>query len=173
MVPGMWLSRRFFTVGRRDFANQTIDECWAQAPALLLERIGSTQQGLSSEQAAVRLQNFGPNQLREERRLSRLQVLMRQLASPLLLLLVFAAVISAVAGEVTDAAIVLAILCASVFIGYRREYSAHAAARMQQRGIQARGPGGGGGFRGWGGGGGGMRGGGGGGGRDGGQRGNR
>jgi len=138
MVPGLWLSRRFFAVGRRDFANQPIDECWAQAPTLLLERIGSAQQGLSSEQAAARLQNFGPNQLREERRLSRLQVLMRQLASPLLLLLVFAAVISAVAGEVTDAAIVLAILCASVFIGYRREYSAHAAAAALRERIKTR-----------------------------------
>jgi Mg2+-importing ATPase len=111
---------------------------WALAPGLLLDRIGCTLQGLSSGQAAERLQQFGANQLRDERRLSRLQVLLRQLASPLLLLLVFAAIIAAATGELADAGIVLAILCASVFIGYRREYSAHAAAAALRERIKTR-----------------------------------
>lgn len=51
----------------------------------------------------------------------------RQLSSPLLLLLVFAAVVAAATGEWADAAIVLSILFASVAIGYRREYSAQTA----------------------------------------------
>jgi Mg2+-importing ATPase len=116
----------------------SIDACWALASPQVLERISSTRQGLSSEQAADRLQKFGPNRLREERPLSRLRVLARQLASPLLLLLVFAAAIAAATGEFADAAIVLAILCASVLIGYRREYSAHAAAAALRERIKTR-----------------------------------
>ena len=48
----------------------------------------------------------------------------RQLKSPLLLLLVFAAVMSLIAGEWSDAGIVLVIVVATVGIGYSREYRA-------------------------------------------------
>jgi Mg2+-importing ATPase len=64
--------------------------------------------------------------------------LLNQLRSPLLLLLVFAAITSAVVGELTDATIVLVILTASVGIGYLREYRAQAAAAKLQLQITAR-----------------------------------
>lgn len=111
---------------------------WAVAPEELLKRLESTPQGITSVQAAERLKRFGTNQLREERPLSRLQVLLRQLASPLLLLLAFAAIIAAATGELVDAGIVMAILCASVLIGYRREYSAHAAAAALRERVKTR-----------------------------------
>jgi Mg2+-importing ATPase len=100
--------------------------------------MGSTRQGLASSEAAERLRKFGANQLREARELSRLRVLGRQLGSPLLLLLAFAAIVAAAAGEFAEAAIVLTILCASVFIGYRREYSAHSAAAALRDRIKTR-----------------------------------
>jgi Mg2+-importing ATPase len=100
--------------------------------------MGSTRQGLASSEAAERLRKFGANQLREARELSRLRVLGRQLGSPLLLLLAFAAIVAAAAGEFAEAAIVLTILCASVYIGYRREYSAHSAAAALRDRIKTR-----------------------------------
>jgi Mg2+-importing ATPase len=131
-----WLRR--FVSRDGDFVHATADACWALSPEAVLKRVQSTRPGLTSSQAAERLQKFGPNQLREERQLSRLQVLVRQLASPLLLLLVFAAIIAAATGELANAAIVLAILGASVFIGYQREYSAHAAAAKLRERIKTR-----------------------------------
>ena len=108
------------------------------APAEVLRQLGSTTRGLTSEQAAERLRSFGPNQLRKDRPLSRLRCCCVSWRARLLLLLVFAAIIAAATGELTDAAIVLAILCASVFIGYRREYSAHAAAAALRERIKTR-----------------------------------
>lgn len=103
-----------------------------------MQRLQSSPEGLSSAQAAEHLQSFGPNQLREERSLSRLRVLLRQFASPLLLLLVFAAIVAAVSGELVNATIVLIILFASVLIGYRREYSAYAAAAALRERVKTR-----------------------------------
>ncbi len=60
------------------------------------------------------------------------------MASPQQLLLVFAAIVAAATGEVTDAVIVLTILCASAFIGYRREYSARAAAAALRERVKVR-----------------------------------
>lgn len=115
-----------------------IDGYWALDPDELARRLRAPAGGLSSVEAARRLRVYGPNELREQRSLSRALVLWRQLRSPLLLLLVFAAVASAVTGEVVDAAIVLAILFASVGIGYSREYRAEKACHRLQARVRAR-----------------------------------
>ena len=87
----------------------------------------SSLDGLTSDQAARRLARVGPNEVRRAQALSRLRVLWRQVRSPLVLLLVFAAIASTATGEWSDAGIVGAILLASVGIGYRREYRAETA----------------------------------------------
>jgi len=138
MLPGVWLSRRLFGVRHRDSSGVSVNAYWSLAPEELLRRIESTPQGLTSAQAVERLQRFGANQLREERPLTRLQVLLRQLASPLLLLLVFAAIVATATGDLADATIVLTILCASALIGYKREYSAHAAAAALRERVKTR-----------------------------------
>ncbi len=101
---------------------------WSLDISDLLQRLRSAESGLSSVEAARRLQYYGPNELRGRRRLSRLRVLWNQFRSPLLLLLVFAAAVSALTGEWLDAVIVLAIVAATAGIGYSREFSAETAA---------------------------------------------
>lgn len=100
---------------------------WTLGTGELFRRLESTPDGLSSSEAMVRLERYGRNELREEARLSRLRVLWNQVRSPLMLILLFAAVVSALTGEWSDAAIVLAIVSATVGIGYGREYGAQAA----------------------------------------------
>lgn len=111
---------------------------WTREPAELTRRLRSSPDGLASREAADRLREYGPNEVRAERPLSRLRVLLGQLRSPLLLLLVFAAVASALTGEWLDAVIVLAIVFASVGTGYAREYSAHAAAAALRARVRVR-----------------------------------
>jgi P-type Mg2+ transporter len=107
---------------------------WARSAAAVADSLGVTLDGLSSEEAARRLEEYGPNEIRARRTASRLHVLWRQVRSPLVLLLVFAAIASLASGEWTDASIVGAILVASIGIGYRREYHAETAiARLLQR----------------------------------------
>lgn len=88
----------------------------------LITQLESTPAGLSSAEAERRLRESGPADLRDHWVLSRSRVLFRQIKSPLLWLLIFAATISAVAREWRDAIIVLAIVLATVAIGYWREY---------------------------------------------------
>src|SRR5262249_3260398 len=95
----------------------------ALEPTEVFGRLRSRPEGLSAKDAAIRLKESGRNELPEQRTLSRARVLLWQLRSPLLLLLFFAAAVSAMSGEWRDAVIVLAIVLASVGIGYQREYS--------------------------------------------------
>jgi P-type Mg2+ transporter len=126
MLPGLWFSRR--AISRAPSAPvESIGTYWAIEPAALLVRLGTSVQGISSAEAAERLRRFGTNQLERERSLTRVRVLWNQLRSPLLLLLLFAAVVSGVTGEWRDALIVGAIVLATVSIGYKREYSAQSA----------------------------------------------
>ncbi len=109
-------------------ASSVSDAYWSLNIDELLAQLQSNANGLSSAEATARLKRYGRNELKEQRTLSRLRVLWNQLRSPLLLLLVFAAGASAFTGEWIDAAIVLAIVAATVAIGYSREYDAEAAA---------------------------------------------
>ena len=117
-------------VGRRSAPKEDarIASYWSLSPRELLERLRSSNDGLSSAAAAERLRNYGPNELRERRPLTRAGVLLRQLRSPLLLLLVFAAAASALSCEWLDSTIVLTIVAVTAAVGYSREYSAQAAA---------------------------------------------
>ncbi|MGE5833274.1 MAG: magnesium-translocating P-type ATPase [Acidobacteriota bacterium] len=111
---------------------------WADDPADLAGRLGSGDGGLSTVEAARRLTEAGFNELRATRPFSRLEIAGRQLRSPLLLLLVFAAAASAVTGEWLDASIVLIIVVSSVGLGYSREYSAETAAAALRARLHTR-----------------------------------
>jgi P-type Mg2+ transporter len=132
MLPGYWCSRRIMTGGwprgGRKAVRAAVDEYWTIASGALLARLGSTPDGLSSAEGASRLERYGPNTLRASVSLSRLRTLGDQLRSPLLLLLLAAALASIASGQWLDAAIVLVIVVATVGIGYSREYNAQAAA---------------------------------------------
>src|SRR6188768_579247 len=107
---------------------------WANSPAEVARSLGVTLDGLSSGFAAHSLELYGPNEIHARPAATRLRVLWRQLRSPLVLLLVFAAIASTVSGEWVDASIVGAILGASVGVGYFREYRAETAiAKLLER----------------------------------------
>ncbi len=111
-------------VRSRDFATERY---WAVATGELLASLGSTAGGLSSREASVRLEQHGRNELVREEAHSRLGSLYDQVKSPLLLLLLFAVVVSWLSHERTDAAIVLVIVVATVWFGYSRDRSTEAA----------------------------------------------
>jgi Mg2+-importing ATPase len=118
LLPGLWLSRRAVS-GEAEHAHFTeTDHYWTLEADALLHSLESGPAGLSSAEAAERLRRYGPNELREQVRLSRVRILWSQVRNPLLMLLLFAVVISALTGEWSDAAIVLTIVIVSVGIGY-------------------------------------------------------
>jgi len=116
----------------------TPEPYWSADADVLIQRLGSAREGLSAAEAAKRLREYGPNQVREHRHLSRTRVLLNQIRNPLLLVLVFAAGASAITGAWVDAFIVLLIVFATVGIGYGREYHAQTAAAALQARVSTR-----------------------------------
>ena len=111
---------------------------WSMGVPELCRSLGCTTEGLDAEEASRRLRAFGPNDINGKPRHTRLLALWNQLRSPLLLLLLFAAVISGLSGEWVDAAIVGLIVLATVGIGYSREYSAQTAAEALGKRVKTR-----------------------------------
>ncbi len=97
---------------------------WSRPANELLRELGTSPQGLSSAEAQDRLSRVGPNALTLHRRASALVALLRQFTNPLVLILIFAAAVSMIVGEWTDAAIVLIIILASTLLSFAQEYVA-------------------------------------------------
>jgi Mg2+-importing ATPase len=103
--------------------NFTLAEAARLPTADVLTRLGSSETGLTTEEAAGRLKEVGPNAVRSHG-VQLFEVLLRQLRSPLLLLLVAAAATSFFVGERTDALIIFGIMSLSVGLGFFNEFRA-------------------------------------------------
>jgi P-type Mg2+ transporter len=96
----------------------------------VLDRLDSSEAGLSGAEAATRLKAYGPNVL-AARPVTAIGILLGQLRNPLLALLLAAAAVSALTGGVTAAGIIAVILVLSVGLGFVNEYrSARAVAAL-------------------------------------------
>jgi Mg2+-importing ATPase len=105
---------------------------WSRPAADLLAELHSSPDGLSASEAQERLRQAGPNVLKPRRHDSALRSFLAQIANPLILILIFAAVISSIAGEWTDAAIVIVIVVASAMLSFTQEYAAsHAVEKLR------------------------------------------
>jgi Mg2+-importing ATPase len=90
--------------------------------------------GLTSAEAAQRLRQDGPNALGGEGRRGPLAVLVSQFASPLVLILVAASVVSLAVGDRVEAGIILTIVAMSALLGFVQEARSEAAvAALQAR----------------------------------------
>ena len=83
--------------------------------------------GLTPAVAAVRLQEVGPNRLAETDGLTWPVVLARQFRDVLTLILIIAAIMSVVVGEVIDAGTILAIVVLNGILGFVQEWKAERA----------------------------------------------
>jgi Mg2+-importing ATPase len=112
-------------------------EAGSRQPDDVLRRLEVPETGLTAVQARERLDRYGPNVVSSHRARA-LPVLWHQLRSPLLGLLLVAAVTSAFVGEVTDAVIIGVIVSASIGLGFFNEYRAERAAQALHSQIRQR-----------------------------------
>jgi magnesium-transporting ATPase (P-type) len=106
----------------------------ALPPEAVLERLETTETGLTEAEAKARLERFGPNALPEPPRRTLLGIVLGQLASPLVYLLLAAALVSVALGESSDAIFIGAVLLLNTAIGGSQEWRAEintAALRSQ------------------------------------------
>ncbi|WP_223650579.1 cation-translocating P-type ATPase [Hymenobacter psoromatis] len=93
--------------------------------------------GLDAATARQRLAEYGPNQLADTRQKAWWQLLLHQFTDVMILVLLAAAVLSAVVGEVQAAYVILAIVVLNAFVGFGQEYQANQAmAALQQLATQ-------------------------------------
>ena len=72
-----------------------MDREYSLSQESVLEQLGTTENGLSSQEAAQRLEKYGHNKLKEAEKVTWLQRFMAQLKDPMLIILMIAAVVSA------------------------------------------------------------------------------
>lgn len=96
--------------------SEPLQEVWRQ--------LQTSEQGLTSEEAAARLRRDGPNTLPKKKRESIFRIFLRQLLNPIVLLLVVTVVVSFVVGEVTDAIAIIFIIMLDLVLGTFQEWRA-------------------------------------------------
>src|SRR4051812_4015757 len=88
-----------------------MEKQWHQyTTAAALELVKSSAAGLSEREAASRLQQYGPNQLVEKKRRSRGEIFLAQFKELMILILLAAAVISGLVGDVKDTVVICIIV---------------------------------------------------------------
>lgn len=108
-------------------AQDPIAAYWSLPPAQLLAVLHTTPDGLQPAEAEQRLKQYGPNAIQASHQATGLGLFLNQFKSPLVLILIFAAVISLVVGEWTDASIVLLVVLGSTLLGFVQEFRASGA----------------------------------------------
>jgi len=106
---------------------------YQEGPVQVLQRLASNELGLSEEQAQQRLQQYGANRLAEEAKVSWLRILLRQFASPLIYVILIAAVITLLFRDYLDAAVILAVVALNATIGFLQEYRAEASVQALKK----------------------------------------
>jgi P-type Ca2+ transporter type 2C len=99
----------------------------------VISTLGSHSTGLEEEEAKLRLQRFGYNELEREKRPSSLGIFLRQFKNVLVIILLAAALISLAVGETVDAVVILGIVVAVSVLGFFQEYRAEKALEALRR----------------------------------------
>jgi len=102
-------------------------------PADVISSLNSSSHGLSQQEAEKRLAEFGPNELVKKERISPWAIFLEQFKNFLILILLIAAVISAIKGDVVDAILISAIVLFAGILGFIQEYKAERAIEALKR----------------------------------------
>ncbi|HEX7627763.1 MAG TPA: calcium-transporting P-type ATPase, PMR1-type [Candidatus Methanoperedens sp.] len=93
----------------------------------VLGSLDTSTEGLTEQEGKTRLNKYGLNEIIEEKKVSRLEMLLSQFKSFLIIILLAAALVSAMLGEIADSIIILLIVILSGILGFFQEYRAEKA----------------------------------------------
>lgn len=93
----------------------------------ILELTGSSLKGLTKEQAALKLAEYGRNELLGKKKKPVWVLFLLQFSDFMIIVLLIAAVIAGIAGDLTDTIIILIIVILNAIVGFVQEYRAEKA----------------------------------------------
>jgi len=92
-----------------------------------LRELGTSDKGLLESEASERIKKYGPNEIKEGKKISPWQIFFNQFKSTVIWILIIAIVISAFLKEYIDAIVVLVIIILIAVLGFVQEYRAERA----------------------------------------------
>ncbi len=99
----------------------------------LMATLKASQKGLSEEEAERRLQEFGPNELVERKRVTLFQIFFGQFKDIFVIMLLIAIGISVLIGEIIDASTIGAIVVLNAVVGFIQEYRSEKAMEAMKK----------------------------------------
>ena len=111
---------------------------YMQSSEEVLQELGVTAEGLSTEEAKRRLEKYGHNKLKEAEKPSLVQRFLAQLKDPMLIILMIAAAVSALTGMISgenewaEVIIIIAVVLLNAILGVIQESKAEAAIEALQ-----------------------------------------
>lgn len=87
-----------------------------------LRELRSSFSGLTAKEAKIRLLKYGPNELLEKKKKTAWVLFLNQFKDTMILILMVAAVISGVIGDLTDSMIIVVIVLLNAIVGFIQEY---------------------------------------------------
>ncbi len=90
----------------------------------LFDELNSSEHGLTESEARERLRLYGPNRLAAQDKISWLRLVVNQFKSPLIYILMIAALVTIFLQEYKDAGVIAAILLLNALVGFIQEYKA-------------------------------------------------
>ncbi len=93
----------------------------------ILKQYATQKEGLRSAEANARLEKYGPNKLKEQKKNSPLKLFLSQFLDVLIFMLIIAAIASYIIGNHLDAIVILVVVIINSIIGFIQEYRAENA----------------------------------------------
>jgi Mg2+-importing ATPase len=104
--------------------DQNSSPFWSISSADLLNNLQTAAGGLTTNEAKKRLISYGANRLKPQKRSDTFTLLIAQFKSPIILILLFATVLSLFLHNIVDASIILVIVLISGLLGFWQEHGA-------------------------------------------------
>lgn len=93
-------------------------------PAAVFESLRTFPEGLSTDEASARLLLYGTNELQEKKKTSPVMLFLSQFKDVMIVILIAAALISLIVGDLKDAIVIAVIVVLNAIIGFMQEYRA-------------------------------------------------
>jgi len=104
-------------------------KCYLKTVEETLQELDTDRTGLTAQEAAQRIEQYGPNRIPSKKAITVWQVILRQFKSPLIYILLAAAVVSLAMGEYKDTIFILVVIVLNSGLGTYQEYKAEKSAQ--------------------------------------------